>query len=180
MTLWFTADHYFGHDNIIHFRDRPFADTSEMDETMVERWNSTIQEDGEVWHLGNFAHRCGPNRRAEIFSRLRGRAIHLIRGPHDRKSTLTLPWASVQHYAEIRSKNQQIILFHYPLTIWNRSHQGSLSLHGRALGVTPKSDLACDVSVDAWDFRPISLDEIMARIALSGTGAASVRSTDTP
>lgn len=180
MTLWFTADHHFGHANIIRFRNRPFTDTTEMDEAMVQRWNATVEKDEEVWHLGNFAYRCAPNRCAEIFSRLSGRAIHLIRGNHDNKLTLKLPWTSVQYYAEIISDNRHIILFHYPLTVWNRSHHGSLAIHARARDGASTSGLACDVSVDAWNFRPISLGEIMAKIASSDSSEASSSSSDTP
>src|SRR5438094_35253 len=101
-----------------------------MDEIMVERWNATVGLNDEVWHLGDFAHRCGPNRLLDIFASLNGRAIHLVRGNHDRKVTLALPWTSVQHYAEIRCEDSLLILFHYALRVWNKSQQGSISLHG--------------------------------------------------
>jgi calcineurin-like phosphoesterase family protein len=163
MTLWFTADHHFGHANIIRFCGRPFADAAEMDEAMVERWNSVVGMRDEVWYLGNFAHRCGPNRQAEIFSQLRGSAIHLVLGNHDRKTTLNLPWYSIQHYAEICTEGRIFVLFHYALRIWNKSHRGSLNLHGHSHGRLPDVPGSCDVGVDAWDFKPASVDEIMAR-----------------
>ncbi len=164
MALWFTADHHFGHANIIRFCRRPFADVAEMDEEMVERWNATVDTGDEVWHLGDFAYRCGPNRQAEIFNRLHGRAIHLVRGNHDRGRTLALPWASVQHYAEIVADGRLLILFHYALRVWNGSHRGSLALHGHGHGTMPSLPAACDVGVDAWDFKPASLSEILGRL----------------
>lgn len=166
MTLWFTADHHFGHANIIGLCRRPFSDVAEMNEVMVERWNATVGSCDEVWHLGNFAYRCGPNRQAEIFSRLRGRAIHLLRGRHDRGRTLALPWASVQHYAEIVVDGRLLVLFHYALREWKDSRHGSLALHGNGYGVLPSMPAACDVGVDAWNFRPASLSEILSRIAI--------------
>ncbi len=130
MTIWFTADHHFGHANIIRFCHRPFANVIEMDEAMVHRWNSAVSDDDEVWHLGGFGYRCGPNRLAEIFDQLRGRTKHLIRGNHDRQGTLGLPWTSVQYYAEITVDGQTLVLFHYALRVWNRCRLGSISLHG--------------------------------------------------
>lgn len=163
MSLWFTADHHFGHANIIRFCSRPFADVAEMDETMIERWNAAVGRHDVVWHLGDFAHRCGPNRRREIFNRLHGRAIHLVRGNLDRKETLSLPWSSIQNYGEIVVEGRIMILFHYALRVWNKSHHGSLSLYGHSHGALPGTSSSCDVGVDVWNFSPVSLDEIVAR-----------------
>ncbi|GAN46951.1 MULTISPECIES: metallophosphoesterase family protein [Methylobacterium] len=164
MTLWFTADHHFGHANIIRFCHRPFADVAEMDEAMIERWNAVVEDRDEVWHLGDFAYRCGPNRQAEIFGRLHGRAIHLVRGNHDRGRTLALPWASVQHYAEIDANGRLLVLFHYALRGWRGSRRGSLALHGHSHGALPNLPATCDVGVDVWNFRPVSLPEILRKI----------------
>ncbi|WP_183507352.1 metallophosphoesterase family protein [Methylobacterium brachythecii] len=160
MTIWFTSDHHFGHTNIIRFCGRPYSSVEEMDEALVERWNSVVGSNDEVWHLGDFAHRCGPNRMREIFSSLRGRAVHLVLGNHDRKHTLELPWASVQHYAELRIDGRLIVLFHYGLRAWNQSGRGSWSLYGHSHGSLPGTPSSSDVGVDAWNFRPVSLDEI--------------------
>ncbi len=161
MAVWFTADHHFGHGSIIQLCGRPFSDVVEMDNAMVERWNAVVGSEDVVWHLGDFAHRCGPNHAAEIFGCLHGKAIHLIRGNHDRKTTLALPWTSIQHYAEIVIERRLLILFHYALRVWNRSHFGSLSLFGHTHGLLPGTSASCDVGVDMWDFRPVSLDEIL-------------------
>lgn len=161
--LWFTADHHFGHSNIIHFCDRPFANVAEMDEALVERWNATVGNLDEVWHLGNFAYRCGPNHLAEIFGRLNGRALHLVRGNHDKKMTLALPWSSVQNYAELSARGRVLVLFHYALREWNRSRRGSLCLHGHSIGRQPPIAASYDVGVDVWDYRPVSLDEVLER-----------------
>lgn len=165
MTIWFTADHHFGHANIIRFCHRPFANVIEMDEAMVHRWNSAVSDDDEVWHLGGFGYRCGPNRLAEIFDQLRGRTKHLIRGNHDRQGTLGLPWTSVQYYAEITVDGQTLVLFHYALRVWNRCRLGSISLHGHGHGRLPDARKTCDVGVDAWQFKPVSLHEIRAHIS---------------
>jgi calcineurin-like phosphoesterase family protein len=36
--IWFTADHHFGHANIIGFCNRPFSDVMEMDAELMRRW----------------------------------------------------------------------------------------------------------------------------------------------
>lgn len=169
MTLWFTADHHFGHANIIDFCRRPFRDRDEMDEAMVERWNATVGVQDEVWHLGDFAYRCGPNRLSTIFRSLNGRAIHLVRGNHDRGSTLSLPWTSIQHYAEIDAEGRMLVLFHYPIREWNRSRFGSISLHGYGHGMVVDAPASCNVGVDVWNFKPIKLQQILARVGNRST-----------
>jgi calcineurin-like phosphoesterase family protein len=170
MTVWFTADHHFGHTNIIRFCNRPFVDVAEMDEAMIERWNAVVGLRDQVWHLGDFAYRCSPNRVREIFGSLRGGTIHLVRGNHDRKTTLSLPWTSVQQYAEIVVGGRLVILFHYGLRTWNRAQHGSLSLYGHSHGGLPRTCASCDIGVDVWDFRPVSLDEIVSSLSSDGPG----------
>lgn len=168
MRVWFTADHHFGHDNIIGFCGRPFADSGAMDEALVLRWNEVVQPEDEVWHLGGFAYRCDPHRMASLFDRLYGRRKHLITGHHDRRRTLRLPWTSAQPYAEIVIDKIPVILFHYALRDWSRSRHGAWNLHGHGHGRLPRVGRSCDVGVDAWEYRPISFQEIVAAWSNAG------------
>lgn len=43
MTIWLISDTHFGHENIIGYCGRPFANAAEMDEAMIERWNATVK-----------------------------------------------------------------------------------------------------------------------------------------
>lgn len=169
MTVWFTADTHFGHSNVIEFCRRPFRDREEMDEMMVERWNATVSAQDEVWHLGDFAYRCGPNRLSTIFKSLNGRAKHLVRGSHDRGSVLALPWTSIQDYAEILIDGRLLILFHYPLRKWNKFRFGSILLHGYDHGSCADAAGSCDVGVDVWNFEPIGLEQVLAKISVQST-----------
>lgn len=162
MGVWFTADHHFGHGNIIGFCRRPFADSGAMDEALVLRWNEVVGPEDEVWHLGDFACRCDPHRMGSLFDRLHGRRKHLITGHHDRRRTLQLPWTSARPYAEIVIDETPVILFHYALRDWSRSHHGAWNLHGHGHGRLPPVGRSCDVGVDAWEYRPISFREIVA------------------
>jgi calcineurin-like phosphoesterase family protein len=88
MTIFLTADHHFGHRNIIRYCARPFRDVEEMDAAMVENWNAAIGKDDLVVHLGDFA-LASRKRIADLLDTLNGRKV-LILGNHDRSRTAIL------------------------------------------------------------------------------------------
>ena len=82
MTLWLTSDLHFGHENIIRYCDRPFADVDEMDAELVRRWNERVAPDDVVWVLGDVA--LGPiHRSLGLVAELAGDK-RLVSGNHDR------------------------------------------------------------------------------------------------
>jgi calcineurin-like phosphoesterase family protein len=82
MTVWFTSDTHFGHQNIIKYCDRPFRDTDEMDEVIIDRWNSVVEWDDTVYHLGDIA--LGQiDKSLGRITRLNGNKIAVL-GNHDR------------------------------------------------------------------------------------------------
>ena len=53
--IFFTSDTHFWHVNIIKYCNRPFETIEEMNETIIEKWNSKISKDDIVFNLGDFA-----------------------------------------------------------------------------------------------------------------------------
>lgn len=60
--IWIISDTHFRHQNILKFRDSTtgklvrgddFKDVDEMDEHMIERWNSVVKPGDIVYHLGD-------------------------------------------------------------------------------------------------------------------------------
>ena len=100
--IFFTADHHFGHENIIKFSERPFESLDHMNEELIKRWNKKIQPGDTVYHLGDMS--LGkPDFTKEILDRLNGN-IHLIKGNHE-GAALTYPkrFASIRDY--LRTEN---------------------------------------------------------------------------
>ena len=79
--IFFTSDTHWGHLNILKFCNRPWPTVEEMDEALINNWNSVVGEHDIVFHLGDFA--FAPNSKwKEILGRLNG--IHyLILGNHE-------------------------------------------------------------------------------------------------
>lgn len=53
--IFFISDTHFHHNRIIELSRRPFSSCDEMDEVMIENWNSVIKSQDQVYHLGDFA-----------------------------------------------------------------------------------------------------------------------------
>ena len=178
--LWFTADHHFGHANIIRFCGRPFATVEEMNETLIAKWNKVVGPKDTVYHLGDlFLLPSGEAKK--IRARLNGN-ICLVRGNHERTAeSLQGAFGWIKDYYELRVADaeapggrQHIVLCHYALRVWNSSHHGAWHLYGHSHGTLPEipGQLCFDVGVDCHDFTPIGYDQV--KQAMRERGAAAV------
>lgn len=161
--VFFTADTHFGHNNVIRTCGRPYADAAEMDEALIDNWNSVVGKKDTVYHLGDFSF-LRPERTLEILKRLKGYK-HLILGNHDArmKAHVRAAFDTVAYYKEISLGNVKTVMCHYPFMTWNKSHHGSYNLHGHSHGKRGDQGpvLRIDVGVDCWDYHPVSADEVI-------------------
>ncbi|ARO54135.1 metallophosphoesterase [Methylorubrum zatmanii] len=164
MTTFFTADTHFFHAGVLRMSDRPFADIAEHNELLVQSWNSVVGPRDEVWHLGDFGMGGTPEQYAALFKRLRGRK-YLVRGNHDRTKTTRLGWHEQHELVSRRIEGQRVILCHYPMRAWVGAWRGSIQLFGHTHGMLPDTSQSCDVGVDRWSYRPVTLGEIRERLA---------------
>lgn len=163
--IFFTADCHFDHQNIIKYTHRPFANTDEMNQVMLDNWNAVVEQNDTVYILGDFVFRSRKDTYDRFLSKLNGKKI-LIKGNHD-KEALNLQkkynyFEEIKFYEELRVPGfeQKICLFHYPIENWNGKHHGSVHLHGHSHGSTPKQRNRFDVGVDVFGFKPISIEEL--------------------
>jgi calcineurin-like phosphoesterase family protein len=160
--IFFTSDTHFGHGGALGFYKRPFGSVAEMDEAMVACWNEVVGPADEVWHLGDFAIQPKPGRVEALLERLHGRK-HLAAGNNDPERTRAAAgWASVADYAELDIGGTQLVLCHYPFRAWNGMGKGSVNLHGHSHGRGKALPRQIDVGVDVWDFRPVTLEGLLA------------------
>lgn len=163
---WFTADTHLDHQNsdgtgIIKYANRPFKDINHMNETIVFNWNMAVHPEDEIWFLGDFSF----SDHDPWLARLNG-IKHLVWGNHDhekRRKKATL-WSSMQLAKRITINGQHIWLMHYKMATWGKSHRGALHLYGHSHGNWPGDSQCCDVGVDCWNFRPITLSQAVKRM----------------
>lgn len=169
MNYWFTADHHFGHSNIIKFCNRPFDSTNEMNEAFIQTWNKWVNPNDHVFHLGDFS--FSGNINEKILPRLNGKK-NLIVGNHDpikkfndfQKSL----WNSIQENLIFNINENKIFLAHRPHRAWDGSYHGSFHLfghvHGRFENIPYGRSMDVGVDPTAWrtgEYRPVNLDEIL-------------------
>ena len=132
-----------------------------MDEVLITNWNSVVQPQDTIWVLGDFT--MGTDAK-KYLDRLLGKKI-LISGNHDRDYSLEQGWAEIYDYKEITIGGQHIVLCHFAFKVWNRSHRGSINLYGHSHNTLPGNSQQLDVGVDAWDYFPVSFDDVKKRLA---------------
>lgn len=54
---------------------------------------------------------------------------------------------------------------HYAHRDWPGQHRCNIHLYGHSHGRLPGTAASTDVGVDCFDFRPVAIDEILARLA---------------
>jgi calcineurin-like phosphoesterase family protein len=94
-TIWFTADLHFGHSRISELSHRPFANVAEMNQTLLENWNTLVGPDDIGWILGDLAIEGSWRAGLEYAEKMNGR-LRLITGNHDQAWTGKSTWTRYQ------------------------------------------------------------------------------------
>ncbi|MCC4222975.1 hypothetical protein LL295_05560 [Vibrio campbellii] len=82
--MWICSDLHFHHENVLRYqRDtRQFDTVHDMNEAIIDHWNSAVSNDDVVFDLGDMFF-CSLEECEAILNRLRGNIIHLA-GNHSK------------------------------------------------------------------------------------------------
>ena len=83
--IFLIADTHLGDDIIIKLENRPFKNSKEQTDSIVEKWNSVVNEDDIVYVVGDFLHIGCDSYHMEQAKKLNGKK-YLVRGNHDTES----------------------------------------------------------------------------------------------
>jgi len=132
---YFTADTHFGHGRIRALSNREFETGDGHDEYLLDRINSTVGEQDELFILGDFAFDHPGKYRAKI----KCKYIRFLMGNHDRVEKSrnvfgeTLP-IQVTKLRNDDGEQLSAVMCHYPMAYWPMSHHGSVHLYGHVHG----------------------------------------------
>lgn len=173
MTTFFISDTHFGHKNIIKYCDRPFCSVDVMDQTMIRRWSTLVNDDDVVYFIGDFSF-ASQERTREILGQLPGHK-HLIMGNHDEPRSkqfwLDAGFETVQDelHLFIPELARTVLLKHHPIYF---NHSG-VQFHGHVhnkYGMDPvkryimTEQIQVNMAVELWGYGPVSIEEIVKLI----------------
>lgn len=183
--IFFTSDLHFGHENVLTFDNRPFANVDEMDRELLRRWNAKVGKGDLVYVLGDMIWKSRNGSAHELIKSLNGQII-LIKGNHDRflhNSAAKSALSGIKDYDDIvvtleDGEKKRCILSHYYMPLYNSHRYQGIHLHGHS-HFTEEADWEIDMAEKLnragydnrvynvgcmyWNYEPVTLDEILAQ-----------------
>lgn len=156
--IFFIADTHFGDKNIIKYEGRPFKDVEEMNNVLIENWNSVIGSMDTIFVVGDF---ISDRSYLDIIHKLKGK-IKIIVGNHD----ISLI-DDYRRYGNVEVFEYPIILdnfwmiSHEPMYITENSPYANIfgHIHNNPMYKTVSTRSYC-VCVERNNFKPICFDYI--------------------
>jgi len=168
--IYFSSDFHFNHKNIIKYCNRPFFTLEEMDTTIISNINSIVKEEDILYFLGDFGFTKSseaPEARKDTFEYYRNRIycknIIYIKGNHDKNNrNKTINESMVINYGGERiflTHNPEYCNVHFRLNFVGHVHEKWMFKRYRKGEAFTD---CCNVGVDVWAFKPITINEIMS------------------
>lgn len=177
--IWVTSDTHFGHDNIISYCDRPFKNSKEMDEALLENWNSVVKPGDKVYHLGDVYFAKGQEHWGSFFSKLNG-SKRLVLGNHDDGKDKVLHNTFQKIMVWRMFPDFGLLLTHVPVhesscerretkAKWDNDRQEFVhvekryflrNVHGHIHDRPSPTDMHVNVSVERTDYTPVNIEEL--------------------
>ena len=168
--IYLTSDTHFGHKNIIKYVNRPFETVEEMDQTILDNINKTVDRNDELYILGDFSMWGKYNKRASYRDAINCKNVYLVLGNHDSHLIANgkqSPFAFEKDYLELEFKGTKFCLSHYPFLSWHYRELGAIMCHGHIHSNGRSNEInqwqqirRFDVGVDANKYTPVSMDYI--------------------
>lgn len=131
-----------------------------MNHKLIQNWNSIVNKNDTIYHLGDFGFAKG-DQLYQIFDSLNGNKI-LIQGNHDQHGK-KLPWFSKCNNCIITLNNKKIYLSHYPDDQIQKSSV-DFYFHGHCHNTLPNTKTKIDVGVDCWNYAPVSFEQLEVKM----------------
>jgi calcineurin-like phosphoesterase family protein len=192
MKVYFTSDTHFSHANIIKYCNRPFYKDGDfigegdianrpwinddikqkraewMNEVLIKNWNSVVNPEDVVYHLGDFGY-INSNDYKKLIDELNGNII-VFQGNHDSNNKIKTYLIKGMMYFGSKSVYAQ----HHPpedipncdFCICGHVHDKWKHKIYRKHPNTPIINLSCDV----WDYKPVSTNSLLKYYGLIKKG----------
>lgn len=163
--IWFIGGTHFNHSKILQYCNRPFPNIEIMNRTIIQNWNTKVQNTDTVFHLGDW----GMTKSSEapdapkesylsIKKQLNGDII-VIRGNHDNNNSCK----TIIENMVIRIGGYKIFLVHDP-KFYNPHYSFIFTAHWHGkfgMFIKKGKTIIVDLSVELWNFSPVTINEIL-------------------
>ena len=159
-----------GHDREFVWKVRGYESVTDMNNKQIERWNSVVSDEDEVYVLGDLC--LGSHENVELLKALNGK-IHIVLGNHDTATRQKL-YSSLENVVEIEwaimlnYNKYHFYLSHFPCMTGNLEkealRQMTLNLYGHTHQKTKFFEdrpYMYHVGVDSHNGYPVLLDDII-------------------
>ena len=162
---WLISDTHFNHSNILIFSDGrgdDFDTVAEMNETIIDNWNSVVKHGDKVYHLGDVFFGA-KDAFKKLWPRLNG-SKNLIVGNHDDIKFLSAGGFFKKVYMWRMLTEMNILLTHVPIheSGLHRLKTGKklLNVHGHTHRNGSPTDDYRSVCVELTNYTPVNIEEI--------------------
>jgi len=177
--LYVCSDLHFGHDRDFIYKPRGFSNIQKHDEAIIERFNSIVRPDDDLFLLGD--QMLGDNEHGlNCLRRLNGK-LHVFWGNHDSDVRKQLYWdlpslvEGFGYSGMLKYKKWHFLLSHYPTLTANYDDYDKplrarvWNLHGHTHSQNRYEFMdrgwqSYNVAVDAHDCCPVNIDAIIEDI----------------
>ena len=159
--IWLISDTHFNHNQSFLYEPRGFVSVKEMNESIIERWNSLVKPEDTVYHLGDVI--MGDLDAGLQFVKSLNGHIKLALGNHDtpqRVAAFSEFFDEIQFGYRLKVGKKVLYLSHYPMLTGNFDNSKVYSIHGHTHNkekFNPEYELMFNVCCDAINCMPLPL-----------------------
>jgi len=167
---YLVSDLHLDHNNIIEYCNRSFSSVEKMNQTLVERWNATVDPDDDVLYGGDLTIRTSAAALLDWLEKLNGQIIFLL-GNHDNTVLEGLENVSFVEEYTFEHRGVPFTAIHDPEA--GPSNPKGWLLHGHHHNNWPDQFPFVDhdtrrvnFSVELLDYRPLAIDRVVDYLAV--------------
>lgn len=149
MSVFFISDLHLGHENMAI--KRGFSCADEMNEHIIEMWNSRVDKRDMVYILGDLT--MEKKRDYPLLDKLKGDK-NVVLGNHDRRQDVTEMLKYVNSVAGMINYKSKVILTHCPIHPSELAFRFSYNVHGHVHENTLDDSRYINASCEVVDYTP--------------------------
>ena len=192
MANYYIGDCHFGHENVIRFDhmngSRSFLSIEEHDNLIIENINKIVTPQDNLYFIGDISW-VNSQKTIELLSQIKCHNLYAIKGNHDnvlKDGKIKEVFQGIYDIKEIDDNGRRVFLCHYPVMMWKNQHSGTIHIYSHLHNTKEHDDYkeflkelderikvrdglrykpirAFNAGCMLWDYKPVTLDEMMER-----------------